>query len=49
MGKYRQQIRLSKSLHFINFDDGFGQWKLRLPPKFVVDQEDQNQFQPKFS
>ena len=36
MGKYRQEIWLNKNLHFINFDNGFGQWQLKLQPKFVV-------------
>ena len=49
MGKYRQQIRLNKNLHFKNFLNGFDQWQLQLPPKFVVGQKNQNELQPKFS
>ena len=48
MGKYRQEIILSKNLHFTNFDNEFGQWQLQLPPKFAVRQNDQNQFEPNF-
>ena len=31
------------------FDNGFVQWEHQLLPKFVTDQKNQNQFQPKFS
>ena len=46
--RFRQKIRLTKNIHFINFENGLGQWQLQLPLKFVVGQKDKISFNRNF-